>query len=707
MKISKIFLGAALALMTVSASFAQSSKRTRKADEAYKNAEFHKAKELYKLAYSRSGDKNEKKYISFQMAECARLTGNYRQAENYFKRTVKMRYDDPVAILYLAQAQQNLAKYEEAKENYQKYTKIVPNDKRGTEGYEGCVYALDMISNPTRYVVENAKALNSRGLDFSPAWGKKDYTVLFFSTTREGVIGARTSDQTGEYFSDIWATEIEKKRKKRSKSGANKKKEGPKWTAPVSLGEFGSSDKGEETINTKHEEGSVSLNPRANIMYYTQAVYEKKFYDGRRIFVSKRKGGGWEEGQEVVFPYEKEDSTLFLDFAHPAIHPDERTLFFVADLEGGYGGTDIWYSIYDKRKKKWTKPKNVGPEVNTAGNEVFPTVHLDGTLFFASTGHAGLGGYDLYRAEMKNSGRYGNVKNMGYPINSSYDDFGLIFKGNDYKEGFMTSNRKGGKGRDDIYTVKLMGTLFKVNGQLIEQEKNEPMAGVTVKLEGSNGQVIDVTTDKEGNYAFDPEQLEKDVDYDLSFIADGYKSNVQKFTTKGLTIADFERTEDGYLHEISVNGKLIRDRLPVVLPRIEYDFNSADLRESAKGDLDHLVRVLETNPELRIKLRSHTDHIGGVARNNELSQQRAQACVDYLISKGIAAERLEAEGLGKSEPYTMPEDHGRLKKGTVLTPKYVSTLPGYWNKIARQYNRRTDFTELEPLIIKEEKFGEY
>ncbi len=704
MKISKIFLGSALVLMAASTAVAQ-SKRTRKADAAYANAEFHKAKELYKSAYSRSGDKNEKKYISFQMAQCARRTGNYRQAENYFKRTVKMRYDDPVALLYLAQAQQNLAKYEDAQENFTKYSKIVPGDERGIEGFDGCVYALEMLSNPTQYIVENAKTINSRGLDYSPAWGKKDYSVLFFSTTREGVIGTRTSDQTGQYFADIWASEIEKKRKKRSKTV--KKKADPKWVTPVSLGAFGSSDKGEETINTKHEEGSVSLNPRANVMYYTQAVYEKKMYDGQRIFVSKRKGGGWEEGREVIFPNENEDSTLFFDYTHPAIHPDEKTLFFVADLEGGYGGTDIWFSIYDKRKKKWTKPKNVGPEVNTAGNEAFPTVHLDGTLFFASTGHSGLGGYDLFRAEMKAS-RYGNVKNMGVPINSSYDDFGLIFKGNDYKVGFMTSNRKGGKGLDDIYTVKLLGTLFKVHGQLIDQEKNVPMAGVTVKLEGTNGQVIDVITDKEGNYAFDPEQLEKGVDYDLSFIADGYKGNVQNFSTKNLTINDFEKTDEGYLREVMVNASLLRDRLPVVLPHIEYDFNSAELRASAMLDLDHLAKVLETNPELRIKLRSHTDHIGNESGNKELSQKRAQACVDYLISKGIAVEKLVAEGMGESEPYVMTADDGYLKKGKKLTARYVNAIPyKKWSDKARQYNRRTDFETLAPLVIKEDKFGEY
>ncbi len=704
MKISKIFLGSALVLMAASTAVAQ-SKRTRKADAAYESAEFHKAKELYKTAYSRSGDKNEKKYISFQMAQCARRTGNYRQAENYFKRTVKMRYDDPIALLYLAQAQQNLAKYDDAKENFTKYSKIVPGDVRGNEGFEGCLYAMEMIANPTQYIVENAKTINSRGLDYSPAWGKKDYSVLFFSTTREGVIGTRTSDQTGQYFADIWATEIEKKRKKRSRS--TKKKEGPKWVSPVSLGEFGSSDKGEETINTKHEEGAVSLNPRANVMYYSRAVYEKKVYDGRRIFVSKRKGGGWEEGREIVFPYDNGDTTNFIDYVHPAIHPDEKTLFFVADLEGGYGGTDIWYSIYDKRKKKWTKPMNAGPEVNTEGNEVFPTVHLDGTLFFSSTGHSGLGGYDLFRAEMKTN-RYGDVKNMGVPVNSSYDDFGLIFKGNDYREGFMTSNRKGGKGLDDIYKVKLLGTLFKVHGQLIDTETNEPMPGVTVKLEGSNGQVIDVSTDKDGNYAFDPEQLEKDVDYDLSFIADGFKGNVQKFSTKNLTINDFEKTDEGYLREVEVNTELIRDRLPVVLPHIEYDFSSADLRPSAMVDLDHLARVLQTNPELRIKLRAHTDHIGNDSGNQELSQKRAQACVDYLISKGIASERLEAEGMGESEPYTMTEEDGYLKKGKKLTAKYVMSIPfKRWSDKARQYNRRTDFETLEPLVIKEEKFGEY
>jgi len=715
MKISKILLGSLFSafLLTSVQVEAQQTKRTRKADDAFDLGEYHNAQERYKSAYSSSNTKKEKQYISFRMAECARRLGNYRQAENYLKRTVKMRYEDPIAILYLAEAQTNLGKYELALENYSKYEKLVPGDKRAEKGIENSNFAIDQMENPTLYDVVNEKRLNSRGMDYSPAFGKKDYSVLLFTTSREGVTGGRISEQTGEYFSDIWGTELEKKKRTSSKrKSKNKKPAAPRWAKPKSLGSMGNGDK-DETINTKHEEGTVSLTPKANEMYYSQGVYEKDVYEGQRLFLSKRKGGGWEEGVALDIPVGVENEENFIDLMHPAIHPNGRRLFFVANLEGGYGGMDIWYSDFEKRKKKWTKPKNLGPHVNTRGNEGFPTVHLDGTLFFSSNGHQTLGGFDIFRADLNEEDVYDNIDNLGYPLNSSYDDFGLIFKGNTYKEGFMTSNRKGGLGKDDIYKVTLLNTKFNLDGKLLDGKSGKPIKDLQVRLEGSDGTMTEVKTDKDGTYSFDPSMLKKGIDYNMVFTSEEYDSFVKEISTKGLKVSDFERTDEGYEYGMSFDTTLIIQRLPVVLPHIEYDFGKATLRPEAELDLDKLAKVLESNPKVRIKLRSHTDHIGGDARNQELSQARAQACVDYLVAKGIESSRLVAEGRGENEPYVMTTANGNLKAGDVLSESFIKTLSKADQDAARQINRRTDFQKIKPAPVesKEEKrakeFGKY
>lgn len=696
MTFSKILIGTLFSAFVISHSAEAQTKRTRKADNAFALVEFHDALELYKTAYKRASDKKEKQYISFKMALCAKNLGDYRKAENYFKRTVKMRYEDPIAILYLAQSQQALGKFDKAKENYEKYMTLVPGDKRADKGLANNNFAKDNMDDPTRYDVINLKRINSRYQDYSPVYAKKDFTSIFFTTAREGVTGNRKSDQTGQYYTDIYGTVLEKKKRRSSSRNKSAKKAERRWEPAKSLGDMGSGD-GKETINTKHDEGPVTLTPKANLMFYAKSVHEKGEYEGRKIFMSKRKGGGWDEGTLVDIPVLNPENYEIIDFTHPAISPDGKRLYFVAELEGGYGGTDIYYTEYDKRKKKWTLPKNLGPKVNTKFLEAFPTVHLDGTLYFASMGHVGMGGYDMYKSTSDENGNFGNVKNLGYPLNSTYDDFGIVFKGNTQEEGLLTSNRKGGRGSDDIYKFKLLDAFFKVEGVVTDLEENLPLKGVQVKLEGTNGVVADVTTNEKGEFSFDEKYFVKDNDYTISIVQEGYNGNVKEFNTKNLTINDFEKTEDGFVYEIDATTSIMKSKivkLPIILPHVEYDFGKATLRESAQKDLDLLVNVLNSHKELKLKLRSHTDHIGSDKRNNELSQERAQACVNYLVSKGISADRLTAVGMGEKEPYVLKKDLGSLKAGTSLTEKEVNKLKGKNNKVARQLNRRTDFAQM-------------
>ena len=697
MRLSKIVFLFIASLAISSSSFAQ-GRQLKKAEVAYDQYEFHKAMVHFKRAYSKSSDRTQKIEMSFKLAECARRIGNYRQAESYYKRTIKMRYDDPIALLYLAMMQRNLGKFDDAIKTFTQYSEKVPEDIRAQEAIESCELALEWTENPTRYAVSNMKGLNSKNDDRMPSFANNDYTLLLFTTARKGVTGRKISDQTGQFFTDIWATELEKSKKKRG--GSSKKQPKAKWTEPLSLGEYFGT---EDVINTNSDEGAVALNERGNLMYFTRAMMKKNEAHVPRIYSAIKKGGEWEEPLELSLPIDSSYMVIF-----PCLSPDEKTLYFVSDMPGGEGDFDIWMSEYNKRKDSWAEPVNLGPEVNTEGPEIAPFLHKDGTLFFASKGHVGMGGFDIFRATKRPSGQFGKVKNMKYPINSSYDDFGIIFSGKDAMNGFYTSNRRGGRGGDDIYEVKLSDLKFKMEGILVDTETSDPLLGVSIHIEGSDGSSFDAITNKDGFFNLGDEAIKQGVEYEVTYSKDSYVTVNDTVTTQDLTIHDFESTDEGFLYTIAVDLSMKVYRLPVVLPQIEYDLGSAELRDMAIKDLDNLVGVLETNPDLRIQLRSHTDFRSGDDFNLVLSQKRADACVSYLIEQGIDATRLEAIGMGESEPLTLQDDRSGFAKGDVLSQEFIESIRSKRRRnLAHQMNRRTDFKELELDPVDAKKYGSY
>ena len=697
MRFTKIVL-LFIASFAISFNTLAQGKQFKKAEIAYEQYEFYKAAIHFKRAYSKSSDRAQKIQISFKLAECARKIGNYRQAESYYKRAIKMRYDDPIALLHLAMMQRNLGKFEDAIKTFGLYSEKVPDDLRPQEAIEACELAIEWNENPTRYAVTNMKGLNSKNDDRMPAFGKNDYSLLLFTTARKGVNGKKISKQTGQYFTDVWVSELEKSKKRRGRSG--KKQAKPKWSEPLSMGDYLGTD---DVINTKFDEGAVSLNERGNLMYFNRAIMEKKAAHVPRVFSATKKGGEWDMPVELTLPIDSNYMVIF-----PCLSPDEKTLYFVSDMPGGEGDFDIWMSEYNKRNDAWADPVNLGPEVNTSGPEIAPFVHKDGTLFFASKGHLGMGGFDIFRATKRPSGQFGKVKNMKSPINSSFDDFGIIFSGKDAMNGFFTSNRKGGRGGDDIYEVKLSDLKFKMEGILVDTETTDPLQGVSIHIEGSDGSSFDATTNRDGFFNFGDEAIKQGVEYEVTYTKDTYVPVTDTVTTLDLTIHDFESTDEGFLYTISVDLSMKVYRLPVVLPQIEYDLGSADLREMAKKDLDKLVGVLETNPDLRIQLRSHTDFRSGEDFNLVLSQKRADACVTYLIEQGVDASRLEAVGMGESEPLILQEDRSGFDKGDVLSQEYIESIRSKRRRnLAHQMNRRTDFKQIESDPADAEKYGTY
>jgi len=632
------------------------SKKLLKAAVAFEAEQYFSAAELYKKAYVKTKDKALKAEIIFKQAECYRLSGNTKRAESYYKRAIKAKYPDVLIYLTYADMLRLDGDYSAANEQYKEYLKLNPNDVNGELGLKSCEYSVKWLDKPTRYQVELMPVLNSRSSDYSVAFGKGDYSELFFTSSRSGGVSDKIDARTGENFSDIYFSKLNKKRE---------------WSAPELL---------LEPVNTEGNEGSVFINKRGTMMFFTQCKVEKKKSEGCAIYVAKRKGKIW--GQPMLLQV-KLDSNV--TFGHPAVSEDESIVIFSSDMSGGYGGKDLWM-VTKEQRGKWSLPVNLGPAINTPKDEMFPFIRDDKTIYFSSNGHVGMGGLDIFKSTKDELGVFSSIVNMKSPVNSSADDFSMIIE-NDEEKGYLTSNRDGGKGGDDIYQFELPPLQLALKGIVTDSKTGGIMTGVKVQLIGNDGLTNETKTDNTGVYEFTLNPL---TSYEVVVNTEGYLNKSVNETTFGI--------ENNKVFVIDFSLDPVKKE--VILPRIEYDFNKFDLRPQSIADLDLLAETLKDNLNVVIQLKSHTDYIGSDAQNDKLSQQRADVCVAYLISQGIDAGQLVAKGIGENEPFVIEKKDGRLKEGDVLTEKYIKKIKFKKNKEkANQYNRRTSFKVLREDYI--------
>ena len=632
------------------------NRRMIKADKAFDLEQYVKAAELYKAAYKKTKNRAVKAEIIFKQAECFRMSDNIKRAESYYKRAIKSKYPDVVVYLRYADMLRMQGDLDEAIIQYKKYIELNPSDVSGEMGLKSCDFALKWNNQPTRYKVELMPLVNSRNSDYSPAFGNGEYSELYFTSAREGGLTNKIDARTGEPFSDVWFTKINKK-------GA--------WSRPVVM---------PEPINTSANEGSVHVNNRGTSMYLTQCKVEKKKELGCGIYVSKRNGKLWGASQLIQIKVD-ENTTV----GHPALNGDESIMIFSSDLSGGYGGKDLWVSLKQKRNT-WSDPINLGPLVNTPGDEMFPFLANDGTIYFASDGHIGMGGFDIYKTTEDENGAYILPVNLKTPVNSSSNDFGMIVeKGGE--RGYLTSNRPGGKGGDDIYEFILTKLKLAAKGVVTDSKTGAIMTGVKVQLIGSDGDSKEAITDNTGSYSFDLQALNS---YEIIVQTGGYLRKIARETTQGI-----EKSKTFVIN-------LVVDPInkEIILPLIKYDFNKFELRDESMLDLDKLAEALLDNPNVVIELKSHTDFVGSKIQNDKLSQQRADECVSYLVKKGIDPGQLVAKGIGENQPFVIEEKDGRLKIGDVLTESYINKFRFKKNRDkANQYNRRTSFKVLREDYI--------
>ncbi len=663
MKLNKVVV-ALVAGLIFSVNLVAQKDFKNEADIAFNRGMYFLANELYTKAYAKEKKPAVKAEILFKRGECYRLTENPKDAEVWYDKAIKAKCDIPEVYLYLAHSQKLNGKYAEAKDNYQAFLERKNGDPRGKAGIESCEKALEWKENPTRHVVTPMPLLNSEQYDFSPVFADKRNDQIYFTSTREGSTGSTTHEGTGQAFADIYTS-------KRDKTG--------KWSEPTLLN---------EAVNSEAEEGSSCLNTRKNLMYFTRCGYDsKKGHYGCQIYEAKKQGQNYAEPTLVVIPNANDTNTV----GHPAISNDDNTIVFASDMTGtGHqGGKDLWYITYDKKAKSWSEPVNLGPGINTPGDEMFPYIHdVTGDLYFASNGHIGMGGLDIFKSKNKGTNQWENPENLKSPINSEANDFGIIYDGEEDK-GFFTSNREGGKGGDDIWEFYMPPVLFALEGVVKDLETQKVIEGAKVSLVGTDGSTYEVTTDVNGYFNFEENGNERiikaNTSYALVVSKDKYLNAKGKESTVGY--------EDSKIFAHEYELQPITEK-PIELPEILYEYNKADLLPQSKDSLNFLYQVLIDNPNLTIALYSNTDFRGGDAYNQKLSQRRAQACVDYLVKeKGIPADRIKAVGNGERVPRELKRDMMGFKKGTVLSETYIKGLKDKKQiEDAHQLNRRTEFS---------------
>lgn len=675
-KISRIFTLVLMVLVICNEAAGQKRSFIRSADDAFADERYSIAIEKYQKAYTKV-KKNplERNRISFQLAECFRRTGDIKRADIQYKRLIKNGYDskEPIILLHYANAQKSEGNLEEAKTNYELYDKKMPDDPRGKYGIQSCDKIADWIEFESRYEVTEEKGLNSREADFAPTYSSETYNSLIFTSTREGSKGKGVDEWTNQSFSCLFQARMDRKNE---------------WSTPELL-----DDQEKDGVNTEANEGTPAMNSDFSTLYFTRCPDEDGTTNGCQIYTSRRTGRFWSKPELVPLGLDSTEAV-----GHPAISRDELVIYYSSNRSGGMGGKDIWVAFRESRSEPFGRPYNLGPIINTPGDELFPFLRADTLLYFASDGHPGIGGLDIFYT-IPDTGRMWTIPvNMGIPVNSTADDFAIIFNP-EGEQGFFSSNRSGKRSKEDIYSFIIPPVAFTLSGTVKDDRTLQFVPGARVDIVGSDGISMTARTAENGVYMFGKSQIMPNTTYEITVSKDEYFNSSGRVTTVGYEKSK-DLTRDFILQPIPEE--------PIVLPEILYDLAKWDLKPEYQDSLQGLITTLDENPTLIIELAAHTDARDTYERNDILSQRRAQSVVDYLVERGIDPDRLIAKGYGERVSRKLLKDITRdgflFKEGTVLTESYIdslSTTP--YKEAAHQLNRRTEFRVISKDFVPKPK----
>lgn len=505
-----------------------------KAEKLYNSMAYHEAIPLFEKYL----EKHDSARAMAHLGDCYRLTSRYDKAEYWYNKAVTKGDVEAKYKLYLAQMQQVNGKYEEAAKWYSKYKEEVPEDRRSTNEMKACADYGQFLLSRDRYEVKNL-GFNSPGYDFASTLNNGG---LVYSSSRDSAKGiSREHTWTGTQFFDMWYVKGDK----------------TSFGKPTLL-------KGD--ASTKYHEGVASFTQDGKKVYYTRNNFENNKVATSsdkivklKIYESDVEGNKWKN--DKGFPYNNDEYSV----GHPALTPDGNTMYFVSDMPGGYGFTDIY--VTKKEGESWSTPRNLGADINTEGREMFPYVDKEGELYFASDGHGGLGGLDIFKVKSNaKTGKWGKIRNIGAPINSSYDDYGFHF-GTDRSYGYFSSDRPDGKGLDDIYSFKDDG--ISLEGIVVDAETGEPIctSSVVMHAQADGSERGRTTTECDGEFEF---SVLKSTDYRFVGSAEGYSTNDSVLaTTKGVApggkvFVKIPLTKKkAYAMQVTVYGKTPQGKKPL------------------------------------------------------------------------------------------------------------------------------------------------
>lgn len=592
----------------------QVSAQRAKADRLFTAFNYSKAIPLYE----RLASKNNKHaaYAMTRTGDCHRLTGNFEEAVRWYSNAALIDTANAELFFNYAQSLRSIGKYEEAAEKFMKYAQLKPNDPRG-ELYAGFSKQVMQWTEPEfDYELFNAEAINSEYSDFSPVYSKNG---IIFTSDRMARSGEKRYGWTGAFYLDLFSAELKK--------------------GDSELLEPGSPSLYSAALSQAYHDGPATFSSDYSTVYFTRVtrkigeIDSTRYYTNKlKIFSSKNLGDGkWSDPEPF---YLNSDS---YSVGHPTLAENGNTLYFVSDMPGGLGGTDI-YKVR-RNGDDWGPAENLGTVINTFGNEMFPYIHKDKVLYFSSDGHPGLGSLDVFASEIEGN-EYLKPENMKAPLNSPADDFGIVIYEDD-KQGMISSNRSGGKGEDDIYMFTIKERLpdsVLIAGYVKDKESLEVLRNSTVFAWNlQTDEIVVLKTDDKGYYEIWAKP-------GSSFVMKGMKNG---FSPDCLSLSVEPRTKLTSIENRDLLlGKYKVDQI-FRLENIYYDFDKWNIRADASVELDKVVEFLNENPDIIVELGSHTDSRGSFKYNERLSERRAESAVAYIVSKGISNKRITAKGYGE------------------------------------------------------------
>ena len=628
----------------------------KRGDAAMAIGEYCEAAAQYKKGYSRipPTDRKRRGEVAYKMGDAFRRYGNTARALGAFRNAARYGQNDTLTQFYIGELLRMQGDYRGAEKAYQTYLDSFPSDERARQMLQSLSEATGIKERGSAYTVKMETMFSGSRSDYAPAYNGDEATTLYFSTTRPAVTGSDLSGITGMKPGDIYMV---------------RKDEKGKWKSPEPV---------EGGLNTENDEGATAFSSDGKTMYLTVCRTDPQYPRMAEIWTSQRADAGW--GKPAAL---KITADTLSSYAHPAPSPDGRWLYFTSDMPGGYGGTDLWRARMDAHGVG--SIENLGPEINTEGNECFPAFRPSGELYFSSDGRTpSLGGLDLYRAKQDTITEHWTVVHLPAPMNSPADDFGITFEGW-HNRGYFSSNRStGGRGWDKIYSFSYPEVLQTVKGWVYEQDGYE-LPEALVYIVGNDGTNEKLSVKSDGSFEM---AVTPGVDYLLLATCKGYLNFRNNLHADSLEVE----------HQHVLQFPLPSINVPVLVRNVFYEFDKADLTPESTAALDRLTNMLKENPNVTIELAAHCDYRGNDDYNLRLSQRRAESVVRYLTEHGIEAERLTAKGYGETVPKIVNkkllETYPFLHEGDTLTVPYILALPADQQEVCNALNRRTEFRVL-------------